>query len=370
MSETKFSHITGTFLIQAEGSFLNGAGLGDGEDRNVTVPKTFSDRGDKVPYVSSQAWKRWLRNTFIEETGFPKSELRAIGISEKGTANKIAGELNPVEYPEDDIFGYMEAKSKQGKKYEDEDEDNENDVTESKKKTKIKAVIRSSPFVASLLISLRKKGWKGRDEGFVHLKEGNPLPYTTEFYNTNLQAVFCLAYNRIGVFSNIGDRIELEESKAEKFLKENKIVKEYVESGKDEWVIYELMNVDAERKKRVGGLIRALSMLRGGAKQAAFGTDVTPKILLIAGMDCGNPVFNHLFEDAGDGVKMKVDTFIQVISDFKERIKTPVYLGIRKGYLINEDELISRVNEAGMQSMIKICSPVEAANLFVSEELK
>jgi hypothetical protein len=30
------THIAGTFLIDAAGSFLNGAGLGSGEDRNYT----------------------------------------------------------------------------------------------------------------------------------------------------------------------------------------------------------------------------------------------------------------------------------------------------------------------------------------------
>ncbi len=57
MKERTLTHVVGTFLIQAEGAFLNGAGLGAGEDRNMTVPKTFSDFRDRVPYVSAQAWK-------------------------------------------------------------------------------------------------------------------------------------------------------------------------------------------------------------------------------------------------------------------------------------------------------------------------
>ncbi|NLN04347.1 MAG: hypothetical protein GX166_05970 [Clostridiaceae bacterium] len=92
----EFTHIAGTFLIKADGSFLNGAGLEPGEDKTVTVPKTLIDGGKRVPYVSAQAWKRWLRNTAIEENGWPPSELRAIGLSVRGTSNKISGELNPV----------------------------------------------------------------------------------------------------------------------------------------------------------------------------------------------------------------------------------------------------------------------------------
>ena len=73
------THVAGTFLIYADASFLNGAGLGDGENRNVTVPKTLRDLKNEVPYVSSQAWKRWLRNTLIEETGWPASSNSGIG---------------------------------------------------------------------------------------------------------------------------------------------------------------------------------------------------------------------------------------------------------------------------------------------------
>jgi CRISPR-associated protein Cst2 len=45
------------------------------------------------------------------------------------------------------------------------------------------------------------------DEAYVHLSEGNPLPYSTEFYDTTMQGIFSLNYKRLGVFANIGDRI-------------------------------------------------------------------------------------------------------------------------------------------------------------------
>jgi len=58
MSEKKPTHVAGTFLIQADAAFLNGAGLGEGEDRNVTIPKSFRDGRNEIPYVSAQAWKK------------------------------------------------------------------------------------------------------------------------------------------------------------------------------------------------------------------------------------------------------------------------------------------------------------------------
>lgn len=353
----ELTHIAGTFVIEAPASFLNGAGLGEGEDRNVTVPKTFRDGQYRVPYVSAQAWKRWLRNTMIEETKWPASELRALDINEKGNTNKIGGEFNPVDFPEDDIFGYMRAEKGQGKsKSEDEEEAEEDNKLVG---SRTRALMRASPFSASILVSLRKTGWQGRDEGFVHLKEGSPQPYTTEFYNSNMQAIFCLNYKRLGLFMNIGDRIELDEKKAQEFLQSKKIIikKDEGKAGK----IYEIADAEMKRKERAGALLKALSRLRGGAKQAAFGTDVSPKVLIASGLTCGNPIFNGLFSDDGNGPIMKVDTLREIVRDYADRIVTPVYIGIRKGYLKNENAVaaLSGIKENGVSFVVT--TPIDAS---------
>jgi CRISPR-associated protein Cst2 len=322
------THVAGTFLIQADASFLNGAGLGEGEDRNVTIPKTLRDGKHLVPYVSSQAWKRWLRSTLIAETGWPASELRSIQESEKGSTAKIAGELDPIEYAEDDLFGYMRAQEGQGRKKKTEDAEDDSEAPGGR----TKALMRASPFSASLLVSTRKTGWQGRDEGFVHLKEGTPLPYTTEFYTTHLQGVFCLAYYRVGLYWNVGDRIELREDLAKEYLKSKRI--------RESNGTYEITDAQQIRKLRCGELLKALAVLRGGAKQAAFGTDVAPKFLIAAGLSCGNPIFNHLFDDDPEkGLRLRTEALREVLGDFADRIVTPVAIGLRKSYLANEDEV-------------------------------
>lgn len=354
------THVVGTFLIHADASFLNGAGLGEGESRNVTIPKTLKDHRDEVPYVSSQAWKRWLRNTLIEETGWPASELAAIKVNEKGSASKIAGKLDPISYVEDDLFGYMRAQEGQGRAprgtEEDGSEEGEQAADKSPKGPKVKALVRASPFSASLLVSVRKKGWRGRDEGFVHLKEGTPLPYTTEFYTTHLQGVFCLAHCRVGRFESVGDRIELEEAKAKECIAEHKLE---ADNG-----AYELAD-RAIKKQRSGELLKALSVLRGGAKQAAFGTDVAPKFLLLAGLSCGNPIFNHLFTDEPNtGLRFESNRFLELLRDYSDRITSPVFVGFRAGYVQNEEELRAL---AGKQSLprgdveVVVTTPRDAA---------
>jgi CRISPR-associated protein Cst2 len=355
------THVAGTFLIHADASFLNGAGLGEGENRNVTVPKTLRDHKDDVPYVSSQAWKRWLRNTLIDETGWEASELVSIKKSDKESTSKIAGKLDLVMYPEDDLFGYMRAQEGQGKAAkkepgaEEEVEEAEEDAAAAKA-ARTKALVRASPFSASLLVSVRKKGWKGHDEGFVHLKEGTPLPYSTEFYTTHLQGVFCLAHYRVGRFENTGDRIELEESN----------VKKYAGKLKGQDGIFELIDAVDVRRERSGALLKALAVLRGGAKQAAFGTDVAPKFLLLAGLSCGNPIFNHLFTDEpATGLVFKTSCFLEVLKDYADRITTPVHIGLRAGYVGNEDEIrsLAKRHEFGDRGTVEVAvsTPREAA---------
>ncbi|MCL2134172.1 MAG: DevR family CRISPR-associated autoregulator [Candidatus Bathyarchaeota archaeon] len=358
MSSKILTHIAGTFLVEASASFLNGAGLGDGENRNVTLPKTFRDGRDRVPYVSSQAWRRWLRNTLIEETNWPASVLRPLDLSEKGTTNKIGGEFDPINYPEDDIFGYMRAEAKQKPRIDVEDSENDATDVVKEKGQPVKPVIRASPFSTSILCSIRKSGWQGRDEGFVHLKEGTPLPYTTEFYNTHLEGIFSLNYMRLGVFWNIGDRVELDEAKTCKLLTDGKIkiVKEE-KSGK----VYEVTDVAVKRKERASAVLNALAHLRGGAKQAAFGTDVAPKALILAGVSCGNPMLNSLFVDDGSGPCLKIDTLKEIAKDYADRIVTPIFIGIRKGYLKNESDVLQLQNVVDIGVTFKVLTPIESA---------
>ena len=200
------THIAGTFVIEASASFLNGAGLGEGEDRNVSIVKTFRDGKHRVPYVSAQAWRRWLRNTLIEETGWPPSVLKALIVDpKKGTTKKIGGEFNPVDYPEDDIFGYMRTEPGSGRVKQTpesevpnptdviEDTDTSNsekegasenvpaDNTAKQVGQKVKPVARASTFSTSILVSLRREGWWGKDDGLFTLRKASPFPILPNF---------------------------------------------------------------------------------------------------------------------------------------------------------------------------------------------
>ncbi len=216
--------------------------------------------------------------------------------------------------------------------------------------------MRPAPFAASILTSLRKSGWEGIDEGFVHLKEGTPLPYKTRFYNTQLQGVFGLNYSRLGVFRNEGDRIELDRLLVDRYSQ-----KGILRNPDSNRKIYEM--IENPRKDRATKILRALAVLRGGAKLAAFAVDVSPKVVILAGLTCGNLIFNDLFEDTKEGPRLKLDTIQQVLDDYAARVVTPVFIGIRTGYLNpgNEKDLQEWVGDrAGKQPIVRLLSPPQA----------
>jgi CRISPR-associated protein Cst2 len=310
------NNIAGCLLIDARAAFLNGAGLGAGEDRNQVIPKTFYEtiggKRERVPYVSAQAWRRWLRNTVNEENGWTPSDLEAIGKSEgKGATNKIATKLNPLDYPEDDLFGYMRSGT-----------GNEESVQ------------RTSPMKTSILKGIPGKRTLNTDEAFVHLKEGTPLPYSTQFYSAHLEGFFLLEYYRLGVYDNLGSHVELENTlliKNSERLESTKFYKDFLRHTRKD--------ANTSRKQNAAGLLKGLAVLRGGAKMAAFGSDVSPKALVLAGMDCANPVFNDLFEGKEEKPTLKIACLQEIAKDYAAKLATPIYIGIRTGYLQNEDDV-------------------------------
>jgi len=339
---SKLKNITGALLIDATAAFLNGAGLGTGEDKNKVIPKTFREkvngRLEEVPYVSAQSWRRWLRDTTNEENNWTPSELKAIKANEKGSTSKIATELNPIEFPEDDLFGYM----KSGEKNEE-------------------SIQRTSPFKTSILKGIRNMRAMNNDEAFVHLKEGTPLPYSTRFYSTHLEGFFNLEYSRLGVYDNLGSHQELSAELVKKHQDKFDVSDLY--GGK--FKRYTLKEAEGIRKKHASGLLKGLAFLRGGAKQSAFGSDVTPKVLILAGMESANPVFNNIFIGTGEKPALNIETLKQIAADFKGKLATPIYIGIRAGYLENETDVKVLDKE-----LFVVDSPISIVQTFTETYLK
>jgi CRISPR-associated protein Cst2 len=207
----ELNDITAACLIDAQHTFLNGAGGEKGaENQTASTVKKYYDGKKKMPYVSAQAGRRMLRDTMIEETGWPSSEIKVLKLSLKGSTSKSGGEFNPVDYPEDDICGYMRTEPKpvkdKTKKSTNENEEGVDDedavVVEEVKKEMIhvKGLQRTSPLNMPMFRSLYAT--LNTDHAWNHPKIGTPNPYDTEFYSATLECVMGLDYKRLGVFKH------------------------------------------------------------------------------------------------------------------------------------------------------------------------
>lgn len=470
MSNKELTHVVGTFLIQAEGAFLNGWGTeGEGEYA-ITRPKTMTALGTrydgsvgpvKIPYVAAQSWKRWLRDTFAEENLVDNhAVMMTTKINKAGNTVKIGIDPDPVKFTEADIFGYMKTEKDQGKSKEiidDADGPEGVEDDEIKGRSKVQPSIRTSPFHASILKSLRNVGWDSIDQAYAHPKvisflaiesvlldllkkdkngkllniekktaeeleeilskarqqvsvdkaisstvdslnklklsqdkdkkkleeaagqinsaSSTSLGYKTQFYNAQLQGIFGLAYSRLGIFRNEGDRVEL----AEEYQKS---YKDKLDSIETMYGVIHKMKANP-RKARATKILKSLSVMRGGAKQAQFGTPVHPQVLILAGLTSGNLIFNNIFEDSPNGPKIKIETLEEVLKDYTPRLASNIYIGIRTGYLEPENEKKLRewangkkygkrtsISEASKEvdNEVMVCTPIEAATK-ISEEL-
>ena len=95
-------------------------------------------------------------------------------------------------------------------------------------------------------------------------------------------------------------------------------------------------------------------------------------MIVFTGLNCGNLIFNNLFEDNtnqmnSEGPTLNIDALKEIVSDYKDRLVSPVYIGIRKGYLSskNEEEIRLLANE----SSFVVDTPINVTQRFVQDYL-
>src|ERR1051326_4048514 len=139
--------LTGLVLLDAPASALNNTEAADNAaTANTTAVKHIDVQGQGAfPYISAQAFRFWLRET-LEHS--PELCWKAAPIFRE---EKIAyTDANPIEYWDDDLFGYMRAQAKTKN-----DKKNKKNEKSRKAATPTTAEItRISPFRVSTFIAL------------------------------------------------------------------------------------------------------------------------------------------------------------------------------------------------------------------------
>ncbi len=310
--------LTGLLLIDAPASALNNAGAAEeARTENAIAVKFIRTRQGAFPYVSAQAFRYWLRST-LEQT----SELgwkRAPVFREAKIAYTDA---NPIEYWDDDLFGYMRAPSKKAGAAEKRKEDAAR-ASETPTSTEI---TRVSPFRVSTLLSIAPV-WITSDFGTMTRHEGDPVPHEHQFYHAVLKGLISLNLHAAGTFSyvnrtgfrNLDDaRVELAKTRNLERLDGNE--KSY------------RLPLE-QRTQRVAALLRALGIVYGGAKLALHYTDVTPVVFIAMVTKGGNNPLQYLIgTDEKGQPQVNGNAVQQSLDAWRDQILSKLYVGWVQGF--------------------------------------
>jgi CRISPR-associated protein Cst2 len=334
--------VTGLYLIDAPASALNNLGTIEGERYdNSTGVKVIRSGSDFYPYVSAQAFRYWLRQTLARIA--PQWKAAPVYREEKIAYT----DANPIEYWDDDLFGYMRApstkESAKAKREADETRKNETPTKDT--------ITRVAPFRVSTLVSIAPTR-PTSDFGVMARQEGNPVLHEHQFYRTTMQGLFSLSLSDAGTFS-------YKQRTGYRHLDEERvgIAKARGLEHMEEAKAYRLPQT--QRSARVRALFEGLAHLEGGAKQTLHYTDVSPAVAVMAVTKGGNHIFGHIIGASKDGKPMlKTDALREALRVFADDLLSPVFIGWTTGYA--DDERAKAQQMASEDERIKLSHPREA----------
>ena len=341
--------VTGMFLIDAPASALNNLGNVPGRlFENVAGVKVIRTREGTYPYVSAQAFRYWLRTTLEHsDLGWMAAPI--------WREQKVAyTDANPILYWDDDLFGYMRAPSKK----KDAVVQREADKSRANETPTSDTITRASPFRVSTLVSIAPvnivEDWESMSR-----HDGDPVPYSSQFYRATLKGLFSLDLHACGTFwyrQKTGFR-NLDDSRIEEAKKRG---------------LNELTDLRAyrlpfeERLKRIATLFEGMARLEGGAKQALHYTDVSPAFVVLAVTKGGNHPFGRIIGANSHGLpELKLEALKEALTVFGDDILSNVYVGWVRGYLDEERARLEEFLRQNEGNRIKVCHPREAFRALI-----
>ncbi|WP_326596603.1 type I-B CRISPR-associated protein Cas7/Cst2/DevR [Streptomyces sp. NBC_01803] len=281
---------------------------GEGED-NIGRVKTLRVGREKYPYISAQAFRRWLRDSLPADE--PRSQVTRSGT---GKAQQAYTAGRPDRFLDDDLFGYMVAVKKEN--YQ-----------------------RDTVLATGTLVSVVPQapttdfGTMSRDFPAGE----HPVIHQHELYSGVLAGDVLLDVPRVGVFETDGSGLRVSISQA--------VADEARGRGAQGVSFRGVAAVRLpleERRRRLAVLLRTLASLRGGAKQALHYGDRTPALVLLAPMKGGvNPFTRVLAAREGKPV-FDADVLREEYRAWRRELDGPVMIGWAPGFLGDQRERVRR----------------------------
>lgn len=293
------SHLAGKVVLDVVAGAPNN---GLGED-NIARVKQLRVGRDVHPYVSAQAFRRWLRDSLPASE--PVSPVVRSGTGQKQQAYTHG---RPDRYLDDDLFGYMVA------------------VKGDKTRTCQRDTVLATGTFVSIVPRRPDRDFGTMSRGFGAGE--NPVLHGHEFYSAELAGDVLLDLPRIGVFEidGAGLKVALPEPAA----------REALENGAEPVTFRgssALRLEIGERRRRAALLLRTLTAVRGGAKQSMHYGDRTPALILLAPVKGGINPFTRVFGVRGERARFDAAVLRAEIEAWADELDGPVLLGWAPGFL-------------------------------------
>lgn len=232
-------------------------------------------------------------------------------------------------------------------------------------------VTRSSPLKNSAIVSVTSidtvEHWS-----VMARQDGDPVPYTKEEYSAIMKGMFALDLAQIGTFASYNKTGF--KNLSEK-LRKDILASAGAEEVDDPFATdrtgtpQKLVRLPkSERVQRARDTVSALKFISGGAMQTNNLADVVPKLVILATMTTGNHPFSHVAVSEGGRAQvfsLNVPGLREVISDYKEQLVGPVFVGVRSGFL--DSETTDALTTLAEEGLIKLGSVVAMIDEYANQ---
>lgn len=290
------TYLTGKIALDVTaGAPNNGRG-----DNNVGLVKKLWVGRDAYPYVSAQAFRRWVRDSL--PAGEPRSPVTREGQGKKQQAYTSG---RPDLYLDDDLFGYMVAVK--GENFQ-----------------------RDTVLATGTLVSVAPRrpelDFGTMSRGFP--ADAHPVIHEHELYTAELAGDILLDLPRVGTFEQEGGGLR-------RALRADAAA-EAMAAGAQQTRFRDIASVQlplSERRRRVAVLLRTLSEVRGGAQRALHYGDRSPAFVLLAPLKGGNNPFTRVLHVKDHKVRFNEEAFAEELRAWAGELDGPVLIGWSPGFL-------------------------------------
>lgn len=327
--EVKNYFVHSSILIDVDGASLNNWGSDatntQGMD-NTSAVKKVTKNGRTHSVVSGQAWRYWWRES-LGLNGWSLSPVTKVS-----SKNVAYTDANPLEYADDDIFGYMRASK-------DELKDEEGNVVlvggKSKNKDKPKmvdiTVTRISPLKNSILTSVTSINKKELNErSSMTRQDGDSVLYEKQSYSTVLKGMFSLDLDQVGTFTKVNRSgfKNVTDTTYDKVLESGSEVDDLINPN-----VKRARLENSIRRDRAKETILALKTIAGGAKRTTNYVSVKPDFIILAVLKGGNNIFDNIAVEENGRATLSIDALKEAIEDNKEYLRSDIYIGKMSGFM-------------------------------------